>query len=248
MVAEFCNYLISVPTKPLQVFYRKFTGMQHRTAILLFARTPEEEALHKPLPHGMQVHHALVEHALGLCSGLEATLIHWDQRRQVGSTFGEKITHALEQVWLGGFSSVLLLGGDTPGLSGTMLRTALSELKLGNQVLGPSVDGGCYLIGLQRRHFDAQQFEALPWNSCKLLADIKEFLGSSILLPLLHDIDSKKGLYQFVNRRDTSGIQEILRKILNPAGSAIFFEKDLGTPWDEKRNLSIRGSPAALAS
>src|SRR5713101_6896988 len=73
---------------------------------------------------------------------------------QRGETLGERLVNAATELLSNGFDSVCLINSDSPTLPGEILTTAASLLaQEGDRVvLGPSQDGGYYLIGLKRPH------------------------------------------------------------------------------------------------
>src|SRR6266478_2149608 len=84
---------------------------------------------------------------------------------QHGETLGERLINAATDLLSNGFASVCLINSDSPTLPGEILKTAASSLAQGGDrvVLGPSEDGGYYLIGLKRPH--RQLFERIVWST-----------------------------------------------------------------------------------
>jgi glycosyltransferase A (GT-A) superfamily protein (DUF2064 family) len=97
-----------------------------------------------------------------------------------------------------GFDGVVLIGSDLPTLPTTYVSAALAWLDTGRDgvVLGPSQDGGYYLIGLTR--WPAQLFEHIPWGTPLVLKRTQEAaatLGMVVeLLPTWYDVDSARDL------------------------------------------------------
>jgi hypothetical protein len=58
---------------------------------------------------------------------------------------------------------VLIVGSDAPGLPPRLLRAALGALVDHDVVLGPSDDGGFYVIGSRR--WQPGMLDDLPWSS-----------------------------------------------------------------------------------
>jgi glycosyltransferase A (GT-A) superfamily protein (DUF2064 family) len=69
---------------------------------------------------------------------------------QSGGRFGERLQNAVGEVFALGFTSVAVVGGDAPALSGRDLDLVFRALEAERStvVLGPSRDGGVYLVGL----------------------------------------------------------------------------------------------------
>ena len=86
---------------------------------------------------------------------------------------------------------VAIIGADCPTLTLQHLNVAFDALKNYDSVIGPSVDGGFYLLGLSE--FDESLFHGIEWstaNVCKdLMSNLKAANRDYILLEELTDID-----------------------------------------------------------
>ena len=144
------------------------------TAILLFTRTPEEEARHKQfVPHGgrrgnRRVASQLIAHAKRTAFLSELPVFVVDSQRQVGASFGERLTHAFQDVFDKGFVHVIAIGNDTPTLSAEALQEAARQVQHYGAALGPTHNGGAYVIALHRDAFKAESFATLPWETASL--------------------------------------------------------------------------------
>ena len=69
----------------------------------------------------------------------------------------------------------LALLGECPGIDATLLREAAEIAERGDLVLGPTDDGGYYLIGGVPPLPDV--FTAMPWGSDRLLAETRTRLA-----------------------------------------------------------------------
>ena len=81
---------------------------------------------------------SLIQEWLGSCSQTLA---------QVSGDLTDRLKFGFQKVFDQGASEVLAIGSDTVGLSREGIRTAFETLKKTDVVLGPSEDGGYYLIG-----------------------------------------------------------------------------------------------------
>ncbi len=99
---------------------------------------------------------------------------HFAMVAQRGEGFGERLTFAVEDLLRVGFHSVCLIDSDSPMVPQRAYRQAIEQLaKSGDRVvLGPSDDGGYYLIGLKRRH--RRLFEEIDWSTESVLAQTEE--------------------------------------------------------------------------
>ncbi len=104
----------------------------------------------------------------------------WPQR---GSSLGERLTSALEDLFSQGFGSVILLGSDSPTLPAATLAKAVRMLaEPGDRaVLGPTDDGGYCLLGLKRLH--RELFRDIDWSTERVRRQTVE-RAKEIALPL----------------------------------------------------------------
>jgi rSAM/selenodomain-associated transferase 1 len=93
---------------------------------------------------------------------------------QRGDNFGERLLLAAEDLFKVGFTSVCLINSDSPTVPASSFVEATKELsKAGDRVvLGPSDDGGYYLIGLKQMH--RRVFEGIDWSTARVLNQTKE--------------------------------------------------------------------------
>ena len=84
---------------------------------------------------------------------------------QRGTEFGERLMSAVEDLLSVGFESVCLINSDSPTVPSSAFAEAVRELgRPGNRVvLGPSEDGGYYLIGVKKLH--PRLFEEIDWST-----------------------------------------------------------------------------------
>ena len=75
---------------------------------------------------------------------------HFIVRRQSGRDLGERLEQSFRAL-LRQHQSAVVIGTDSPLLPPRVLRAAFKELRISDAVLGPSLDGGYYLIGLRRQ-------------------------------------------------------------------------------------------------
>lgn len=68
---------------------------------------------------------------------------------QSGEGLGERMYQAVRQVLEKGYGSCILLGTDIPELRAEYLNRAFSILERRDIVLGPTMDGGYYLVGMK---------------------------------------------------------------------------------------------------
>lgn len=198
--------------------------MSSTTAILVFGRQAAVEAQHK-LP-GKQLNkgakrlcQVLLRQTRRLAKSSELPVVWVSSAQQQGNSFGERLCHALDQVWSQGYSQVLLLGTDTPNLSTGLLQQAAQQLKQGQAVLGAAQDGGIYLMGIERGHYCSQALAALPWEHATLFQALHQYLEQTtptlvVLTPVLGDIDNWDDARQWVYQMGASRLRLFLIQCL----------------------------------
>jgi rSAM/selenodomain-associated transferase 1 len=107
--------------------------------------------------------------------------------------FGQRLLGAAEDILACGFASVCLIDSDSPTVPTEAYAQAVRELaREGDRVvLGPSADGGYYLIGMKHAH--AALFENISWSTSTVHAETCERAAAAgielIELPLWYDVD-----------------------------------------------------------
>lgn len=114
--------------------------------------------------------------------------------RQRGDSFGERLVNAVADVRALGFGEIVIVPVDAPGLGARELAAAFSALGAHDHVLGPSPDGGVYLIGTRAK--DDALFEGVRWGSSSVAHDLLACGGAIALLRTIRDVDSSNDLEQ----------------------------------------------------
>jgi len=116
---------------------------------------------------------------------------------QRGPSLGERMRHAFEHLFASGFANVILIGSDLPALPVRFFQQAYAWLeKSADIVLGPSADGGYYLIAMNR--MITAIFDDIGWSSADVLSQTLHKLDDLSLkhelLSEWYDIDTVKDL------------------------------------------------------
>ena len=93
---------------------------------------------------------------------------------QRGDLFGERLLATAQDLFACGFSAVCLIDSDSPTVPTTEFCRAVQSLlqPARRAVLGPSMDGGYYLIGLQSA--EPQVFERIAWSTAAVAGQTLE--------------------------------------------------------------------------
>ena len=113
---------------------------------------------------------------------------------QEGNTMGERMFHAFRDLFASGYEQVCIIGSDCITLTQQNITDAFNHLEQYDAVIGPSADGGYYLLGMKKPH--TFLFENKEWSSDRVLystiEDFRLMQLSFYLLPVLSDIDTEE--------------------------------------------------------
>ncbi|WP_300980317.1 DUF2064 domain-containing protein [Nonlabens sp.] len=162
--------------------------------------------MHKKLAHHSGVMEVLNTRVMQTVKSTGIDYFHFTEQEQYGLNFGERLSNSIQEVFDKGYESVICLGNDTPLLTRSLIQDAAVALKKGTAVNGMSLDGGLYLIGLQKNGFDEVSFGALPWQSSGLAHAFHNYQASQnqnvLVLEPLADIDTEQDLQDFLSGKD----------------------------------------------
>jgi rSAM/selenodomain-associated transferase 1 len=120
---------------------------------------------------------------------------------QQGTDLGERLSNALGHHLELGYRRVVIMNSDGPTLPRSHLEEAFSGLDRADVTLGPSRDGGYYLIGLKQPQ--PELFQGIAWSTGQVTAQtlaICRRLGLGVhLLPEWYDVDVAADL-QYLRR------------------------------------------------
>jgi uncharacterized protein len=123
---------------------------------------------------------------------------HFSLLPQRGDKFGERLCFAVEDLFKCGFDSVCLIDSDSPTVPAENFAEAVKLLSTSEDrvVLGPSDDGGYYLIGVKKLH--RRLFDQIDWSTERVLNQTIQRateIGLEVkLLPSGYDVDDSAGL------------------------------------------------------
>ena len=113
---------------------------------------------------------------------------------QTGDTLGDRLGMAFsERFFFHRTQTIVAIGVDEPALTRALIGHAAGLLESCDWVLGPTEDGGYYLIGCRAAAFDSAIFAGIKWGSARVfaqtLAKIRRWQTTVAVLPLRRDID-----------------------------------------------------------
>ena len=137
---------------------------------------------------------------------------------QPGEGLGAALAGAFRSHLDDGFGRVVLIGSDNPNLPRAYVETAVHALGSHDVVIGPTDDGGYYLIGMSRPHLGL--FERITWSTDAVYGETLERArerGLRVLaLPRWYDVDTVADLARLRNdlARMPPGVAPKTRAIL----------------------------------
>lgn len=201
------------------------------TAILIFANSGSAEKANKSIRKSEILFNELNKYVLKIVKNSNIPYFLITDKEQVGNSFGERFTNAIQTVFNNDYKNVITIGNDSPQLKTKHLLATAKRLERGETVLGPSSDGGFYLMGIQKEHFNKKEFLNISWNSNKVLKEVETLIKKSkesiFKLETLIDIDKEldiKRIHSF-HRKISRVLHLIILAILSE--STIIFYKSL---------------------
>jgi uncharacterized protein len=134
------------------------------------------------------------------------------------SNFGDCLLHAVQEIFARGHAAAVVLNSDSPTLPTALLvETAEILARPGERaVLGPSTDGGYYLLGLKTVH--RRLFEDIVWGTERVAAQTleraREVELDMHMLPPWYDVDDAEGLRRLC--RELESAQAVGKAELGP--------------------------------
>jgi rSAM/selenodomain-associated transferase 1 len=191
------------------IFFPVYPSELGKGEILVFARYPEAGRCKTRLAAGLgeagalAVYRALLGHTLDVVRGCPARKVLWvdppERARnaadwapgmdlylpQSQGDLGDRLAAATRARFESGARKVLLIGCDCPQISKDSLISSLAALDDVDVVLGPTDDGGYYLLGLKGWH--PFLFQNIPWSTAEVLEKTLNILKNHSLSYFLRD-------------------------------------------------------------
>jgi rSAM/selenodomain-associated transferase 1 len=153
---------------------------------------------------------------------------------QVGDDLGARMHQAVETMFSRGYRQTLLIGTDVPTLPLEHFKQALALLDQHDLILGPALDGGYYLIGMNRTI--PELFTDMPWSTdqvLRLTQDRAAQLGlKTALLQPWRDVDTLADLEAL--------IQTCAAETKNPKNERVFSDRTAGVLQTLAKRLRSR--------
>jgi len=109
---------------------------------------------------------------------------------------GKKMEVAFNEIFNYGYKEVLIIGSDCYELNHSIIEEGFQALSMHDLVIGPTEDGGYYLLGMKKAH--SFLFKNKPWSTSSIYKLTSEEANSHGLkiynLPMLSDVDTIEDL------------------------------------------------------
>jgi uncharacterized protein len=119
--------------------------------------------------------------------------VDFEKKLQSLGDLGQRMESAFQSAFENNASKVVIIGSDCPHLSPEIINDAFLQLDTHDFVLGPTLDGGYYLLGMKAMQADL--FRDIPWSTSVVCAKtqekIEKLLKTVVFLPFLNDIDTE---------------------------------------------------------
>ena len=181
-------------------------------ALITFIKNPEKGKVKTRLAktvgadRALAIYKALMEHTRKIAVVLPVNrLLFYSQRINHSDTWLAKDFHKqlqaegdlgikMQMAFQYAFQAnqqVVIIGSDCASLTSDIVQEAFDQLAHHAFVIGPALDGGYYLLGMN--HFYPSVFEGIEWSTSTVLEEtiqrIRDVEQSYYLLPALSDID-----------------------------------------------------------
>ena len=132
----------------------------------------------------------------------------WALRPQQGATLGERLAEATTSAFASEPKSrIVIIGTDSPWLTARELEAVFAALAQTPVCLGPTDDGGYYLIGLSRQA--PSLFEGIAWSTAAVfeqtLAQARALRWPVEVLPQRYDLDRLEDVQRFLTEERANG-------------------------------------------
>ena len=127
---------------------------------------------------------------------------HLTLQRQSDGDLGAKMKDSFERSFADGAQHVLIVGSDIPTLPETILNSALDHVHDAEMVIGPTLDGGYYLVGINVDAWPRAQgiFDDVEWSTDAVFrataARAEQARVDARILPGWYDVDTMEQLRQ----------------------------------------------------
>lgn len=198
---------------PGNLIDKKIYNQMLKKAIILFTKNPElgkvKTRLAKTLGNkkALEIYKKLLQHTQTIVSSIEVDkfifysdkIIEndawsnevYNKKKQKGDDLGDRMKNAFQELFELNYNSVCIIGSDCFELNSSIINQAFQSLNTNEIVIGPTFDGGYYLLGMKKPNFEL--FENILWSTETVFEDtinkIKNQNSDFATLVKLNDVD-----------------------------------------------------------
>jgi rSAM/selenodomain-associated transferase 1 len=166
----------------------------NKSAILIFIKNPDLGRVKKRLAQSvgdgkaLEVYKQMLEHTQQITKSLSSDkFLYYDRladttdtwpnsiyqkKTQSGKDMATRIQNALKDVFNAGYEHAIIIGSDCLELDERIIRLAFRQLEHFDYVLGPTKDGGLYLLGVNSQH--QKLFKIEGWGTEQLTSQTQK--------------------------------------------------------------------------
>lgn len=197
-----------------------------KKALIIFARNPVAGKVKTRLAatlgaeKALSVYGLLLQHTANVCTEVlcDRFVFYADgipendswpnnnffKMNQEGNDLGERMQQAFTAIFAKNYNQVLIIGTDCFELTPAIIEAAFTALHTYDAVIGPSEDGGYYLLGMKKNY--SFLFQDKKWSTESVYKNtIQDFITHQLLyytLPILHDIDTEADWNQYLTKNN----------------------------------------------
>ena len=121
---------------------------------------------------------------------------------QQGHDLGQRMAEAFSWAFNHHYDHIIVIGTDSPDLPANLLQQALDSLNSHDMTIGPSEDGGYYLIGFSKSGFRKNVFDDIAWSTGQVYQQTCDQINQTDCrvhtLPHWYDVDTQEDLHHLI--------------------------------------------------
>ncbi len=188
----------------------------NNNALIIFVRNPVLGKVKKRLAatigneKALQVYQQLLQHTQSITANLSVKVFVYyadflngndlwngcEKKLQKGNDLGERMKNAFEELFTSSYKNVCIIGSDCYEITTKIIEEAFEKLQNNNAVIGGAIDGGYYLLGMNK--LIENIFITIEWSTNTVFNKTVELIEyqnlSYQLLPFLNDVDEEKDI------------------------------------------------------
>ena len=186
----------------------------HKNALIIFTKNPELGKVKTRIAatlgneKALEIYKKLLLHTLNITKNLNADKFVFYSDKivlndiwqtdcftklvQNGNSLGERMGAAFEEIFKKNYASVCIIGSDCYELNSSIIDDAFKLLQTNDCVIGPTFDGGYYLLGMNNLNMELFQIEFSTETVFDETLKVCNSLNlSTAFTKKLHDVDTQ---------------------------------------------------------